>query len=106
MRPVEVHSDLRLTSGPHEVQVRASGRSIEVSAPSSRILRSLPGGGRPISSLRSVARLLAAHDLALTIRVGDRQVAEVDPAAGSGLVARITRVPGLRLHLWSWVRSP
>lgn len=107
MKPrFEVHSDLCLTSGSNEVQVRASGRNVEVSAPSSRVLRSLPGGARPLSSLRRASEVLAPLDLALSIRVGDRIVAQVDPAVSSGLMARATRIPGLKLHLWSWMRSP
>lgn len=49
---------------------------------------------------------MAPADLALAIRVGTRLVVEVDPAARSGLLARVVRIPGFRLHLWSWLGSP
>lgn len=104
-RPLDIDANLTLTAPDGSVRIHARGRGIEVDATSLRVLKQLPQAPASLSGLRRMAEILGLSDQALAVQAKGLSVIDLDPAQKNRWLGRLLRVPGLRLHVFNWLRA-
>ena len=102
-RPVAVFADCTVDTPAGRIDVTGSGRTIALSATSTSTFRWLvdatPGGpGGRKAFLRRVRDGLEVGDVVLSVRIGRREIARIEPDRAGGLLSRWLGAPGVRLR--------
>lgn len=102
---LNIEADLDIRAGSDSISVKGRGRGIVVEVSSLAFLRQLPPQTRSLAGLRRLAVGLRMSDQAVLVTARGTPILDLDPARRERWLGRLLRVPGLKIHIFNWLRN-